>query len=122
MELYLNGILDSYQTLDGRELVNNKEKLYIGGHPSYSIGCKMAYYMDNLKVYNKISTQFAIEAEAFGALGTIAPNQIMIGCMDCDFIDAKNSCIPNYHLCTNSEMVSGVAQAVRIMGWVSNSS
>ena len=118
MEIYLNGILDSYQTLDGREVIFNREKLYIGGHPSYSQGCKLVYYLDNLKVFNKVSTHFSLEAEAFGALGTISPSQIMIGCIGCDFIDAKNSCIAHYHLCTNAEMVSGVAQAVRILGWV----
>lgn len=78
----------------------------------------MAYYIDNLKIFNQVSTQFTVEAEAYGSLGTIAPSQIMIGCINCDFIDAKNSCIPSYHLCTNAEMYSGVYQAVRIMGWV----
>ena len=118
LELYINGVLDSFQTLEARELKPNTEKLYIGGHPSYSVGCNMAYYIDNLKVYNKVSTQFTVEAEAFGTLGTISPSQIMLGCLDCDFVDAKNACIVNYHLCTNAEMASGVVQAVRIMGWV----
>jgi hypothetical protein len=118
MELYLNGILDSVEPLDGRQMERNTGKLYIGGHPAYSASCKLVFYMDNLKVFNKLGTSFAVEAESYGALGPIAPNQIMLGCVDCDFIDAKLSCIKNYHLCTNVEMVSGVKQAVRILGWV----
>jgi hypothetical protein len=118
LEISINGVLDSIQTLDGREVQGNSEKLYVGGHPSYSMGCKLVYYMDNLKVHNKLASQFALEAETHSALGTISPNQIMLGCLNCDFRDAKNSCIPNYHLCTNAEMVSGVYQAIRILGWV----
>lgn len=114
-------MLDSYQTLDGRSLKPNKEKLYIGGHPSYSAGCQMAYYIDNLKVHSRVATESSVEAESYGTLGPISANQIMLGCLDCDFVDAKNACILNYHLCTNVEMASGVNQAIRIMGWVTSS-
>ena len=118
LELSINGVLDSFQPLDGRELATNREKLYIGGHPSYAQGCKMAYYMDNLKVFDRLASQFAVEAEAQGAMGSVSPNSIMLGCLDCDFVTAKNACVQHFHLCTNVEVISGVAQAIRILGWV----
>lgn len=125
MKIYLNGILDSLQELQGRNIETNEEPLYIGSHPSYLKACKTTYYIDNLKIFSVVLPQFAIQAEAYGALGFIAPNKIMLGCQKCAWKDALKSCIKHYHLCTNGEITSGVYQAIRIMGWVrflSNSS
>jgi hypothetical protein len=104
--------------IDDDKFKFNTENLYIGGHSNYSGACQISYYLDSLKIYNRVMPQYEIQAEAGLVLGSVEPNFIQLGCFDCLFKEAQSSCITNYHLCNNVEMYSGVYQAVRIMGWV----
>jgi Concanavalin A-like lectin/glucanases superfamily len=118
MELFLNGSLDSIQLLEGRSVRPNQEKLYIGGHPAYSKACNIAFYMDNFRIYDKVLPQYALEAEVASTSGSYTPGEVLIACQNCDTATALKSCINNYHLCTSAEFYTGVAQFVKLMGWV----
>jgi len=106
------------QTLEGRILKTNTNPLFIGGHPNYSHACLLEYYFDNLKIYSKVLPAHAVQASAGFVFGDISSNRMMIGCLNCKLEDAKHSCIENYHLCTNIEMITWGGHFVRIMGWV----
>lgn len=74
--------------------------------------------MDNLKIYNHVLPQYALEAEVGNTLGNYGAGEVIIACENCDTATATQSCIKNYHLCTNAEVLTGVGQFVKLMGWV----
>ncbi len=117
-EIFINGILDAVKHISMTELEPNSMNLFIGNHPSYLFSCKIPFELKSLSIYNKPLDISFIEAEAFSLLGSfIEPSYIILGCMNCDYLRALESCPENYHLCLNIEFFSGVHTAAIKMGW-----
>lgn len=51
-------------------------------------------------------------------MGNYSPGEVLIACKNCDSITAQQSCLKNYHLCTDGEFLTGVGIMAKIMGWV----
>lgn len=119
IKIYLNGLLDGFETFKNQTPLQNTHDIFIGGHESYSKTCKIQFGMNHLKIYNKELKIYEIQASVGFPFGVIEPSFIHLACYNCHYLEAKNKCIKGYRLCNMEEIYGGVWQAAQIMGWVS---
>lgn len=84
MILYYNGNLDSVkETKQGKQ--SARKPIYIGRMPwqdTLGGGCSLDFYIDELKIWDKILEEEYIEAESGFSVGTgIEPHAIELGCL-----------------------------------------
>ena len=139
IRIYHNGILDGVNVIETEKykIKLNEDDIYIGGIPplnsnnakeqgenfieiTNTIGaCTIEYSLDNFRIFDKQLEQWEIQANVGNSLGIIEPSYVHIACQSCTYADAVDKCPDFFHLCTTTEMYSGVYQAIKIMGWVS---
>ena len=117
IRLYVNGILDAVNATEGSTEIND-DAFYFGNTPVHTEDCHVPLFIDNVKLFNRELWQGEIEGEAAGSLGTIEANYVRLGCINCNFNHAKDSCDDDYHLCDSIEIHSSVYQVARAQGWV----
>ena len=123
----MNGIFDSQKVL-GANVVFNKGPIIVAKDLDVEGGTKM--YMDDLRLFDSSVDESMVQAltgGAFGALGSVSPNNVRLGCLGaagaasgmktCNLDDAKAGCPRQFHLCTVKELYSGALMVVRAMGW-----
>jgi hypothetical protein len=117
IRLYVNGIIDAVNSTKGWTMTN-ENSLFIGSTPSMYESCPLSLRVDDVRFYDgKELSESDVEAEAFGALGTIEPYYVRLGCINCKYDDAVNSCPDTHHLCSSIELHSGAYAVARAMGW-----
>jgi hypothetical protein len=115
--IFLNGILDNKIELKGTG-IENKGSFFIGGSPPYMDQCKFNFKIDELKYYNDSIDIDFLQAEASPALGSIEPNFLQLGCIDCDIKTAEVSCTEGYRLCYSVELHAGGYTIAKANGWI----
>lgn len=121
MVLYVNGNLDAVvEVSQGRPTASNP--FYIGRMPwqnGIGGGWNIDFFIDELKVWDIVIEESWIEAESGIALGTgTEPHSIELGCINCSFTWASESCTQGYHLWTTIEQYSFAFAAAKTMGWL----
>jgi hypothetical protein len=117
VKLYFNGILDSNVLTEGEGIANDSP-LYIGNHPDYVSECEVSGYVDELKFFSRAISEGEVQAEGSAALGNFDSSSVQLGCIDCNVLDAKKSCMEGYHVCTSMEIHSVAYQIAVNQGWV----
>lgn len=130
--LIINGIVDVERILPSPGPVPNREPIYVGRDPwRLGVNC----YIDDLRIYNR-----ALEHEDIQAIGSTAfpdtgSHYARLGCKNCLFHKAQQSCSSdptasspssssstikyrNYHLCAQNELGAAMTIAAS-MGWAS---
>lgn len=117
IRLYVNGIIDAVNSTEGWT-VTNENNWYLGNAPWTVEDCPISMYLDEIRFFdNRELLEEEVEAEAFGALGAIEAYFIRLGCINCDFQTAEESCPDTHHLCTSIELHSAGYTVARAMGW-----
>lgn len=117
IRLYVNGIIDAVNSTQGWT-VTNESPLYIGSTPWMYESCPMSVKIDDVRFYDgRELSESEVEAEAFGALGTIEAYYVRLGCINCKYSDAVEACPDTHHMCSSIELHSGAYAVARAMGW-----
>ena len=121
MILYFNGNLDSVKEIKSGKQSAGKP-IYIGRMPWQDAnggGWSLNFYIDELKIWDKVIEEDYIEAESGFSVGTgTEPHAIELGCLSCDIKTAQNSCTSQYHLWTTVEVYSFALYVAKSMGWL----
>jgi len=116
LSLFLHGILDHTEQSSGG-VQEPTSPIWIGKIPWADKKCRIPFYIDDLRIYDRVLNRNEIEAESFPSLGGIEPSFAHVGCLSCGYGDAIGSCRSGYHLCSQTELNAGAYQVARAMGW-----
>ena len=116
IKLYVNGILDNYNSTQGWT-ETNESPLYVGNTPSKVESCPVPFLIDELKFYNDEIAESVVWSEAMNAFGQYEPRFVNLGCVQCSLDEAEEACNSGYHLCTTIELHSGGYSIIKAMGW-----
>ena len=117
IRLYINGIIDAVNSTVGWS-ETNQDSFFVGNTPWTLTECPITMFIDDLRFYdNRVLLEEEIEAESYGALGSIEPYFMRLGCINCVFNEALKSCPDSHHLCTSIELHSSGYSVARAMGW-----
>ena len=117
IRLYVNGIIDAVNATEGWT-EPNEDPWYLGGTPWTTGDCPISMYIDEVRFFDgRELLEEEVEAEAFGALGSIEAYFIRLGCINCNYETAQGACPNTHHLCTSIELHSAGYAVARAMGW-----
>jgi len=116
LSLFLHGVLDHTEQSAGG-VQEPASPIWIGAVPWADKKCRVPFFIDDLRIYNRVLSRSEIEAESFPSLGAVEPAFAHLGCLGCGYGDAIGSCRSGYHLCSQTELNAGGYQVARAMGW-----
>lgn len=124
ISIYVNGVLDFSLQLVGQPIHGGTLPLYVGGFPEGEslgdVNCDNPVLVDNLSLYNlALGTSF-IQADADGrSTSLFGSSEIQLSCLGCTRMEAEEGCQDKFHLCSLTELQSGVWAFAKSLGWLS---
>ncbi|CAK66326.1 unnamed protein product (macronuclear) [Paramecium tetraurelia] len=113
IDLYINGIHDNVLSLKARPLKNDGP-FYVGGDPWFN---GPLLYLDDLTFYNIPFLQLEI-SKLVNFPGQVNNRLFYLGCDGCNYHQSLSSCKQGWHLCSLSELTSGIYMHARQNGWL----